>query len=119
MSEQITLTLPLGVYRRVEAFAKRSGRPMGELLAETIELTFTPLGERSDDEVIADSEIAMADADNRRLSELLGLQSEGQLSQSDREELAGLMGLYERLLLRKAQALEEAVRRGLRGPVAP
>ena len=119
MSDQITLTLPSRVYKRVEAFARRSGRPMSELLAETIEMTFTSFGERSDEEVMAATEVTMADADGRRLSELLGLQSEGQLTPSDREELTGLMGLYERMLLRKAQALEEAVRRGLRGPVAP
>ena len=119
MSKQITLTLPSGVYQRVEAFARRSGRPMGELLAETIEMTFSSFGEWPDEEVLAATTVTMADSDDRRLSELLGQQAEGLLSSGDRDELTGLMGLYERGLLRKAQALEEAVRRGLRGPVAP
>ena len=119
MPEQITLTLPSGVYHRVEAFAKRSGRPMGELLAETIEMTFSSFGEWPDDEVMAATTVTMVDSDDRRLSELLGLQADRLLSASDRDELTALMGLYERMLLRKAQALEEAVKRGLRGPLAP
>ena len=119
MSEQITLTLPSGVYHRVEAFAKRSGRPMDELLAETIGMTFSSFGEWPDEEVMAATTATMADRDDRRLSELLGLQSEGQLSSSDRDELTALMGLYGRMLLRKAEALAEAVKRGLRGPLEP
>jgi hypothetical protein len=41
------------------------------------------------------------------------------LTNAERGELASLMDLYQRLLLRKAQALREAVRRGLRGPLEP
>jgi predicted DNA-binding protein len=119
MPERITLTLPSGVYRRVEAFAKRSGRSMGELLAETIELTLSPLEESSDEDVLKATAVTMAEADDRRLSELLGLQRESALTQTDRAELTDLMGLYERMLLRKAKALQEAVRRGLRGPLEP
>ena len=119
MPEQITLTLPSGVYQRVEAFARRSGRPIGELLAKTIEMTFSSFDEWPDEEVLAASTMMMADADDRRLSELLGLQAEGLLGAGDREELTGLMGLYERGMVRKSQALQEAVRRGLRGPLEP
>ena len=118
MPEQITLTLPSGVYRRVEAFARRSGRSMGELLENTIEMTFSSFDNWPDEEVLAASRITMADAEDRRLSELLGLQAEGLLEPGDREELADLMGLYERLLVRKAKALQEAVRRGLHEPLA-
>ena len=74
MPERITLTLSSGVYRRVEAFAKRSGRSMGELLAETIEMTFSPLGECTDEDMLKATSVTMAEADDRRLSELLGLQ---------------------------------------------
>src|SRR4051812_28005916 len=119
MSEQITLTLPSGLYQRVEAFARRSGRPMGELLAETIEITLTSFVDCTDEEVMAATEITMADADNQRLSELLGRQSEGELRPGERGELADLMSLYERMLVHKAKALQEAVRRGLRGPLEP
>jgi predicted DNA-binding protein len=118
MSEQITLTLPSGVYQRIEAFARRSGRPMGELLAETIELTLSPLEESADEDLLKATAATMADADDRRLSELLGLQRESALTPADRAELTDLMGLYERMLLRKAKALQEAVRRGLIEPLS-
>ncbi len=118
MSEQITLTLLPGVYHRVEAIARRSGRSMGELLAETIEMTFSPLNECADEEVLKATNVTMPDAEDRRLSELLGRQAEGELRPGDREELTDLMGLYERMLLRKAKALEEAVGRGLCEPLA-
>ena len=119
MSEQIVLTLPPGVYHRIEAIARRSGRPMGELLAETIEMTFSPLDDCSNEEVLTATTVTMPDAEDHRLSELLERQAEGELRPGERGELADLMGLYERLLLRKAKALQEAVRRGLRGPLEP
>ena len=46
-------------------------------------------------------------------------QQEGQLSDTERSELISLMQLYQDGLLRKAQALREAVRRGLREPLEP
>lgn len=73
----------------------------------------------TDEEVIAGSNVTMADADDRRLSELLEMQAEGLIDSSGRDELKGLMGLYERGLLRKALSLAEAVRRGLREPLEP
>ena len=118
MAEQIILTLPPGVYHRVEAIARRSGRPMGELIADTIEMTFSPLDDCSNEEVLAATTVTMPDTDDRRLSELLGRQSEGELKPGERGEWADLMGLYERLLVRKAKALQEAVKRGLHEPLA-
>jgi hypothetical protein len=41
------------------------------------------------------------------------------LSDTERGELLTLMQVYQEGLLRKAQALHEAVRRGLREPPAP
>ena len=43
MTEQVTLTLPSNVYKQAEALARRVGRPVNDLLAETIELTLSPL----------------------------------------------------------------------------
>jgi hypothetical protein len=37
MSEQITLTLPTAVYQQAEALARQAGRPVAEVLVETIE----------------------------------------------------------------------------------
>ena len=128
MSEQITLTLPAEVVRLVEAIARRAGRPVEDLLAESIESSFQPLADSIDDpnpeqlsneEVQTNANVQMPPAEDQRLSELLARQSQGMLLPKDQGELAALMGIYQRLLLRKAQALREAVRRGLRGPVEP
>jgi hypothetical protein len=129
MSSQITLNLPDDILQKAELWAKRSGRPVGDLLAETIELSMRPLGsphheERppsswTDQEVLANADLEMPDADDKRLSELLDRQKSGLLANGEQAELAGLMELYQLGLLRKAQALREAVRRGLREPLKP
>ena len=56
------------------------------------------------------------DAD-QRLSYLLSQQQDGLLGETERMELAALMQLYQEGLLRKAQALAEAVHRGLIDPI--
>ncbi len=129
MTEQITLTLPSEVYQQAEVLARRSGRSVGEVLTETIELSLRPLGMPakeeaapetwSDEEVRAGADLQMAVDEDQRLSDLLQRQQAGLLTNAERGELASLMDLYQRLLLRKAQALREAVRRRLRGPVEP
>lgn len=129
MAEQITLTLPAAVLEKAEILARRAGRPVGELLAEAIELSLQPLGDAardepppdawSDEEALANADLRMPPADDERLSDLLDRQQAGDLAAAERSELAALMARYQRLLLRKAQGLREAVRRGLRQPVQP
>ena len=129
MTEQITLTLSAAVLETAEILARRAGRPVGELLAETIELSLQPLGDAlrdeplpdawSDEETRARAELQMPAAEDERLSDLLNRQQAGSLTAAERSELTALMALYQRLLLRKAQGVREAVRRGLREPVQP
>ena len=129
MNTQVTVTLPEDVLQRVEWWAQRSGRSVADLLAETIELSLRPLGppppeERllsawSDEEVLAATEADLPPAANQRLSELLQRQQAGSLPERERAELTGLMSLYQQGLLRKAQALREAVHRGLRETLQP
>ncbi len=129
MSGQITLTLPDEVLQRAECWAQRSGRLVGDLLAETIEVSLRPLGsaaeferpwnECSDEDVLAGTEAVLSDANDQRLSALLDRQQAGQLADFERGELAALRQLYQQGWLRKAQALREAVRRGLREPLEP
>ncbi len=42
MSEQITLTLPTAVYQQAEALARDAGRPVADVLVETIERSLCP-----------------------------------------------------------------------------
>jgi hypothetical protein len=53
---------------------------------------------------------------DRRLSTLL---RQGQEGLTERQELQALMRVYEIGMIYKAQALAEAVRRGLREPLIP
>jgi hypothetical protein len=61
----------------------------------------------------------MTAMDDGRLSDLLDRQQATSLTAAEHSDLTALMALYQRLLLRKAQGLREAVRRGLRQPVQP
>jgi hypothetical protein len=69
--------------------------------------------------VIAAADLQMPDAPDRRLSELLAKQGADTLTPGERAELSGLMQAYQQGLLQKAQALNEAVRRGLRHALTP
>jgi len=53
------------------------------------------------------------------LSTLLDRQQAGTITEPERAELAALFQLYQEGLLRKAHALAEAMRRGLRDPLNP
>lgn len=129
MSTQITLTLSDEVYLRAERLAKLSERPVEEILSRTLadslpSLTpsidsLQPISELSDAEVLALTEMQMEPEQDQRLSLLLDRQQSGTLLEIERPELQGLMQIYQVGLLRKARALNEAVKRGLRGPLEP
>ena len=63
--------------------------------------------------------LQMTPGQDRQLSTLLHRQQTGELSDMERSEMLALMQVYMEGLLRKAQALHEAVRRGLREPLEP
>ena len=129
MSTQVTVTLPDEMYRRVEHLARLTGRDIEATLAEAIQLSLHPLGlqptpgrpvaDLSDGEVMQEAEAQMDPVQDRYLSELLDRQQAGQLTEEDRAALAVLLGAYQDGLLRKAQALHQAVQRGLRPPLDP
>jgi hypothetical protein len=74
--------------------------------------------ELTDEAVLALADSTMNPADDKRLDELLDKQQADQLSEAERVELARLMQVYQEGLLLKAEGLAEAVRRGLRPPLA-
>ena len=129
MDTQVTVTLPDDTYRRVEYLARLTGRDIADVLAETIDLSLQPLGvqhaadqpvaELSDADLLAIADSEMDPAQAERFRELLEKQQAGQLTQEDRAALLALMQVYQEGLLRKAQALHEAVQRGLCPPLAP
>jgi predicted transcriptional regulator len=129
MATQVVLSLPDELYRRAEGLARLVSRDVTEVLADAIALSlpsFTehsdvprPAAELSDGEILELADAQLAPGQDRRLSVLLDKQQRGALAVEERSELASLMQVYQERLLRKAQALNEAVRRGLRQPLDP
>lgn len=128
MSVQVMVALPDPVYRRAVSLARLTSQDVPELLADTIEISLPsvmtlegahPVRELSDASVLALADSQMEPDLDKRLSVLLGKQQDGDLLEVERRELAALMQAYQEGLLRKAQALAEAVRRGLMEPLKP
>ena len=127
MSTQLTLDLPENLVARARTIAKRAGQSVNELLAESIELSLKPWGtvvegdihQSGDEEVLKACDLELSTEDDRRLTELLQRQQAETLAVGEQAELASLMQVYQEGLVRKAEALREAVQRGLRGPVQP
>ncbi len=127
MSTQLTLDLPENLVARARTIALRAGQSVNDLLAESIELSLKPWGSVvegdihrcGDEEVLNACGLELSTEDDSRLTELLHRQQAETLLVQEQAELASLMQVYQEGLVRKAEALREAVRRGLRGPVLP
>lgn len=129
MSTRVTVTLRDDVYDQAAHLAQLANVKVTEVLSEAIELSLlpvnpqqtnlNPISELSDEEVLKLTQLEMSPAEDRRLSRLLDRQQAGKLTVKERAELFTLMQIYRTGLLRKAQALAEAVRRGLREPLTP
>jgi len=121
MTAQITLNLPDEVYHQAELLAQQRHRTVSEILVETLENfllpTPKPVSALSDSEVIAQTQLRLQPLQEQRLSELLDRQQSGTIAFVERDELQALIHIYETRLLRQAQALNEAVRRGLLEPL--
>jgi len=129
MATRVVITLQDDVYQRVERLAQLTHRDVAALLAETIALSFPPVDAPaasvrdmttlSDEEILQLSALQLSPAPDRRLSQLLQKQQERELSTREHATLSAFMHDYQAGLVRKAQALHEAVRRGLRAPLTP
>lgn len=121
MTAQITLNLPDEVYHQAELLALQRHRTVSEILVETLEKfllpTAKPVSALSDSEVIDQTQLRLQPVQEQRLSELLDRQQSGTIAFVERDELQALIHIYETRLLRQAQALNEAVRRGLLEPL--
>ncbi|MEG4341319.1 hypothetical protein [Microcoleus sp. D3_18_C2] len=121
MTAQITLNLPDEVYHQAELLALQRHRTVSEILVETLENfllpTAKPVSALSDSEVITQTQLRLQPLQEQRLSELLDRQQSGTIASVELDELQALIHIYETRLLRQAQALNEAVRRGLIEPL--
>ena len=78
-----------------------------------------PVHDLSNAEVLRLAHMQMLSWQSRRLHELLEQQREGMIAAEEIQELGALLHLHDSALLLKAEAMAEAVRRGLCAPGAP
>lgn len=127
MSTQVIVTLPDDVYSSAVRLARLTQRAVADVLRDMLTLAMPkldsdqegppPIQTLDDVDVLAMAQLELPREEDLRLSALLERQQAGTLDDADRHELNVLMQLYQEGLLRKAQALQEAVRRGLREPL--
>ncbi len=120
MTLQVTLKVSDRVMQTAQRIARQTQRPVESVLAEWLDQTAAelPVEALSDDEILGLCDLSLPESDQDKLSGLLADNREGQLDEAGQTELDRLMAEYDRRLLRKAQALREAVKRRLREPLA-
>ena len=117
LNAAITINLQDRVYNNLKYLARLTHRNLADVLADRLESSLIPVSILSDKEVLNLSHKQMDEIQDQRLTVLLDHQQSGNLTSSEQPELQTLMQMYQDGLLRKAQALHEAVKRGLREPL--
>ena len=127
MSTVVTVTLPDEVYRSAVRLAELTSREVSDVLTDALALSLPSLTQNTgaappvetldDADVVALTTLELPPATDRQLSALLERQQAGHLTPAEQAQLGALMQAYQEGLLRRAQALREAVRRGLQAPL--
>jgi hypothetical protein len=119
MNEMITLQLPERVSVTARQVAKRTKRRMEDVLLDWLDRSAEdlPVDMLADDQVLSLAGSQMPADEQRELSSLLTLNREGALDARQQIRLDQLMQVYRHGLVRKAQALQVAVERGLLLPL--
>lgn len=129
MSKEVTLTLSNELYEQAQHWATLTRQELQEALTDALSIALAPgykisepeqpVSSLSNEQVLSLCNVKMDPDQGKRLSHLLKGQREGELSAEERRELHSLMQVYNYLWVRQSQALAEATKRGLRGPLAP
>ena len=104
MSTLITINLPDDTYKRAETYAADARRDVSESIAAALATSLPSvevidelraISKLPDEEIVSLTELRMEQKADRRLSNLLGRQQTGGLTELERAELAALMQDYE------------------------
>jgi hypothetical protein len=119
-TEQVVLTLPSALVRSAKQIATRTQRPLETVLTEWLDRAAAelPVEALDDASLLLLCELTLSSTEQAELDTLLAENREGELDDAGRRRLDACMQAYDRQLLRKSQALREAVARGLRKPLA-
>jgi hypothetical protein len=120
MSEMVTLEISEESAQLARSVAERTGRDFIVVLRDWIDQSASeiPVEALSDEQVLALADSMMSDQEQDELSRLLAAQRERQIDSAGKDRLDTLMQIYRRGMVRKAQALNAAVKRGLRPPLS-
>lgn len=120
---EVTIDIPKQIYQDISQLAKRRKKSVDKIIQQAVlrevkEFSFEkederPLADCSDAEVLTLANSKMSETEARRQSELLEKQREELITPFERNELDVLFRVYQVGNLRKAQAIREAVERGL------
>lgn len=119
MDSTVTLQLPSQSITYATVLADRTNRKLEDVLVEWIDQAAAkiPVQALPDEQImaLADSQLSLSEQD--LLNQLLAQNREGALSPTEKIELDQIMKRYRRGMVRKAQAMNEAVSRGLMSPL--
>jgi len=118
--ETITIQVSERVTRQATYIAKQTRRPLAEVLTDWLEqrAAALPVTLLPDVEILRLCDAQMPPLEQTKLNALLDANREGTLSVIEHDRLNMLMQQYRRGLVRKAQAWQVAVQRGLRDPLS-
>ncbi|MBI5652145.1 MAG: hypothetical protein HZC40_17145 [Chloroflexi bacterium] len=117
----ITIAVPEQAMRRANDVAARTHQRVEEVLTRWLDWAAEeiPVETLPDDDLLVLCEMQMSERQQQELSDLLAENREGLLDSTHQTRLDELMQIYRRGLVRKAQAIQVAVRRGLRASLYP
>ena len=120
MSTQLTIQVADHVMNRAVAVASYQRQSVEEVITHSLEAMppELPIESLPDEEVLHLAAMKFTPEQQEQFSDLLDRNRENELDAAGRRELDQMMGLYEQGLLRKAEALKEAVMRGLMEPLS-
>ena len=112
----VTLELSDSAYEQARNIAKRTGKPIEDVLADWVNrfADDAPIELLSDEQVLALADAMLPQHQQDELNALLALNSESRINTIQQQRLDELMDTYHRALVRKAEAIAVAVERGLR-----
>src|SRR5215831_19796938 len=129
MTVAVTLDVPESLIEKAQRFGGATQQRVEEVLTEALEI-MVPMLEDTPDSLLSSPVATLTDAEVLQLADSKmdamqnqrqgALQTQGKatgLSIAERYELLALLQIYQLGQLRKAEALAEAVRRGLRPPL--
>lgn len=119
MNETVTLQLPERITFTARQVAKQTKRRFEDVLLDWLDRTAEelPVEMLADEQVLLLANSQLPVTEQQELSSLLAMNREGVLSARQQIRLDQLMQVYRHGLVRKAQAVQVAVNRGLLPPL--